>query len=431
MKGAVITIEKLAETLFNYLRDVMYAPKNAVLNVEELPEEFQNFGYGLKFFVECVSEIKTVTQGMSRGEFDTSALSRGNELAAPLKSLVASMKHLTWQAQRIARGDYSQRVDFMGEFSEAFDQMVVQLSERQQGLEDKVNEVNKKSESLEHFNNLLSLLIQHVPHQIFVVDRTSNKVLLANEQATEEINSDSGYLQCFISKSNNNTEEGSNEMEVEYNKDGVVRYFDVKYYLIDWGGTGAKIFVINDTSESRIAIQELETQAYQDNLTGLYNRAYGMKVLDDLVETKSNFVIIFSDLDSLKYVNDEFGHAEGDLYIINASKHLKTFAPDAVVCRLGGDEFMMLSKDVNFATAHKKMSTIYHNFSNDEHLVGKEFTYSISYGLFVVDATNSLSSSEILSKADESMYENKRMRKRERQQVQNAQIGQVAIDKDA
>ena len=50
-------------------------------------------------------------------------------LAGSLKSLQANLRHLTWQTKMIASGDFSQRVDFMGEFSEAFNAMVVQLDE--------------------------------------------------------------------------------------------------------------------------------------------------------------------------------------------------------------------------------------------------------------------------------------------------------------
>jgi len=414
----VIAIDKAADSLFNYLRDAIYAPQNAVLDVESLPEDFQTFGHGLKFFVECVSEIKKVTQGMSRGEFDTTVLSRGNELAAPLKSLMASIKHLTWQSQRIAQGDYSQRVDFMGEFSMAFNQMVEQLAERQGSLEEKIDEVLKKSVALEHGNRLLESLIQHVPQQIIVVDRSTQNVLVANALAMKEIVDDGDYLRHFI-QSTHNTSKHGNEIEVKYRKNDVVRYFEVKSYLIDWDGANAEIFVINDISESRIAIQELETQAYHDNLTGLYNRAFGMKVLEDWVAEKRKFVMVFSDLDSLKYINDEFGHNEGDLYIVNAGKHLKTFLPDAIVCRLGGDEFMLLAAEINYDDAHEKMSEIYQNFSNDDHLKDKDFMYSLSYGIAVVENNNRLSSSEILSIADENMYANKRMRKRARQQGMN------------
>jgi len=77
--------------------------------------------------------------------------------------------------------------------------------------------------------------------------------------------------------------------------------------------------------------------------------------------------IIFIDLDGLKYINDEFGHHEGDMYILNAAKHLRLFSPTVVACRIGA-----------------------------------------------VGPDNKMPASDILSIADEKIYENKRMRKKER-----------------
>ena len=408
-------MDKAPDILFNYLRDAIYAPKKAVLNVEELPDDFQDLGHGLTFFVDCVAEITKVMRGMSKGQIDVSALSRENELAAPLKSLVASMKHLTWQSQRIAQGDYSQRVDFMGEFSEAFNQMTTQLAERQRNLEEKIYEIQKKSISLEHSNRLLVSLMEHVPHQIIVIEQKTRKILVLNESAFKELSRDSNYLPYFMQKTQDITEHYCG-IEIEYIKGETLRYFEVNSYLIDWDGINAKILVIEDISKSKFAIKELEIQVYQDDLTHLYNRAYGMKVLDEWVARKRKFVVIFSDLDHLKYVNDEFGHAEGDLYIINAGKHLKTFSSDSIVCRFGGDEFMLLAADIDYDTAHEKMQEIYDGFKKDKHLHDKEFVYSISYGIVAIGSDNNMLPSEILIIADENMYSNKRMRKKARQQ---------------
>ncbi|MFH1883837.1 MAG: ATP-binding protein [Planctomycetota bacterium] len=58
-----------------------------------------------------------------------------NVLASPFKELHARLLHLTWQAERIAEGDYHQRIDFMGTFSAAFNSMVEKLADREESLE--------------------------------------------------------------------------------------------------------------------------------------------------------------------------------------------------------------------------------------------------------------------------------------------------------
>jgi PAS domain S-box-containing protein len=123
-------LASVADILFNYLSDVINEPENAVLDIESLPEDFQDLGNGLRYFAVCVIEANGLAKALSKGNLAGKLPSPGNELAAPLKALHASLKHLTWQAQQIARGDYKQRVNFMGDFAVAFNSMANQLEER-------------------------------------------------------------------------------------------------------------------------------------------------------------------------------------------------------------------------------------------------------------------------------------------------------------
>jgi len=160
----------VAETLFGYLHDVIYNPANAVLNVDELPEDFHDLGSGLRYFAECVMETKTLAQALSKGDLHCKLPPPCNEIAAPLKSLYASLKHLTWQTQQVAKGDYQQSVNFMGDFSEAFNSMSQQLQERQK------IDTQEKSTLYQYINMILS----NVPDIILVFD-TEGKAVLASE----------------------------------------------------------------------------------------------------------------------------------------------------------------------------------------------------------------------------------------------------------
>jgi len=405
------------ELLFNYLRDVIYDPANASLDIEKLPEDFQDFASGLQFFSECVMETKGVAQALSRGDLNAKMPSRGNEIASPLKSLHASLKHLTWQTQQIAQGDYNQRVAFMGDFSRAFNVMVEQLAEREIALKETINQMQIKSAALEQGNLLLTALMRYVPQQIIVLDRDTRKILLMNDIAMNEAHNNADYMKTLMqSMAGRNAVDNGGEVEITYKRGAHERYFMVKTYLIEWGNLSAEVFAVSDITATKNIIEELEVHAYQDGATQLYNRTFGMLTLDSWLHEKRQFVLIFADLDSLKYINDEFGHNEGDIYIKNAAKHLKTFSPTAVVCRIGGDEFMLLAPKVTYAEASLKMSNIYINFQNDSYLKDKPYSYSISFGIVAVERENKLSASDILSIADEKMYENKRMRKKERQQ---------------
>ena len=163
-------MDQVAMVLFEYLRRAIYEPSSAELDPETLPENFQALGKGLKYFVECAMEAKELAQTLAKGDLTAKSPSRGNEIAASLKSLQASLRHLTWQTQQIAAGDYLQRVNFMGEFSAAFNAMTHQLEERRK------LDVKEKSDLQQY----IRMIISNTPDIIMVFDTDGNAVL-ANE----------------------------------------------------------------------------------------------------------------------------------------------------------------------------------------------------------------------------------------------------------
>jgi len=101
---------------------------DAVENTSELPE-----------FESAYSNLVTlrdILRRFSQGDLDVEIDLRG-AFAGYLKNLQANLRHLTWQVEQVAKGDLSQRVDFMGDFSNAFNLMVTQL-------EDSLNELRER-----------------------------------------------------------------------------------------------------------------------------------------------------------------------------------------------------------------------------------------------------------------------------------------------
>ncbi|MDK9717575.1 MAG: diguanylate cyclase, partial [Trichlorobacter sp.] len=81
-----------------------------------------------------IYEIRTALLAFSAGDLGCQARQKG-VVPGSIKALQAALRHLTWQTKMIASGDFSQRVDFMGEFSEAFNSMVLQLDDSMRKLE--------------------------------------------------------------------------------------------------------------------------------------------------------------------------------------------------------------------------------------------------------------------------------------------------------
>jgi diguanylate cyclase (GGDEF)-like protein len=86
-------------------------------------------------------ELYDFTLAISKGDLEQPLSLRGS-LAGSLKNLDAALRHLTYQTQRVAAGDFTQRVDFMGEFSEAYNSMVVALGKAR-------NELGERNELLQ------------------------------------------------------------------------------------------------------------------------------------------------------------------------------------------------------------------------------------------------------------------------------------------
>ena len=103
------------------------APKPLFLPPEHPDDELkQVYGYINAFLGEYATATEAVF-ALSKGRLDFSPPDSKLSIASSIKSLQASLRHLTWTTQQIAGGDYEQHVSFMGDFAEAFNSMAAQL----------------------------------------------------------------------------------------------------------------------------------------------------------------------------------------------------------------------------------------------------------------------------------------------------------------
>ena len=163
-------MDPVAKVFFEYLRDVIYNPTHAALDVESLPDEFRDLGEALRYLAGCIAETRNLAQALSKGNLNGPLPSRGNELAAPLKALHSTLQHLTWQSQQVAKGDYKQRIAFMGNFAVAFNTMVEQLEERRKAEEDAKSKLQR----------YVNLLLSNCPDIILMFD-SNGQVVSASE----------------------------------------------------------------------------------------------------------------------------------------------------------------------------------------------------------------------------------------------------------
>ena len=121
-------------------------------------ESKQRLAEVLNQFIDFMQDIHEFIIPLSAGELDNIKVPPPkNFLASPFKELHSRLLHLTWQAQQVASGDYSQRVDFMGEFSKAFNSMIVSMDNRERQLKKKINELEEAHSRIRKLEGILPI----------------------------------------------------------------------------------------------------------------------------------------------------------------------------------------------------------------------------------------------------------------------------------
>lgn len=253
--------DKNCDTLFEYLRCIIYEPERAHIEIEELDEEYRKLGQGLQYLEKALAEMRDCSAALAKGNLSEFTPHPDNRLCDNLKGIYSNMQHLTWQAKQVAKGDYSQEVSYLGDFSEAFNTMTSQLREREEAL---------------------------------------------------------------------------------------VR------------------------------------EALYDPLTHLGNRYYFDRMMDSLAEKYKEVAFCYCDMDGLKYVNDTFGHVEGDAYISDFAEILRrnTRSTD-ILARIGGDEFCVVFVNCSVEAAKQRMYAIQRQFRESS---GDRYDRCFSFGVVAVEA---------------------------------------------
>jgi diguanylate cyclase (GGDEF)-like protein len=140
--------------------------------------------------------------------------------------------------------------------------------------------------------------------------------------------------------------------DVRVNKFSAECWVNVRAYRL--AAVDQYVLCVLDISQWKSNDAVYRHAAEHDELTGLANRAYFKKMVEDqLRSAQPVFSIALLDLDGFKKVNDTYGHAMGDAVLIETSKRLnRVSTPGDVLARLGGDEFVLLLVGQDIAAAH-------------------------------------------------------------------------------
>jgi len=163
--------------------------------------------------------------------------------------------------------------------------------------------------------------------------------------------------------------------------------------------------VIERTAELAAANEHLHELSIVDELTGLYNRrGFLLHAEQQLLlarRTKRNLLIFYADLDGLKQINDQLGHIAGDKAIAVAAGLLReAFRTSDIKARLGGDEFAVLVVEAEEHDAQILITRLRERLT--------ENNQSMSVGVVAFDAQHDISIDDLIARADQAMYIEKR-----------------------
>ena len=167
-----------------------------------------------------------------------------------------------------------------------------------------------------------------------------------------------------------------------------------------------------ESETARAALEVAVKAAQTDALTGAQNREVLWDRLGhDLALARRNggrLAVYFLDVNDFKQVNDEFGHAVGDLLLQYVARVLMTTVRASdTVCRIGGDEFVVLAAAGRREDAEQVAEKIAHALAAPCVLAGHAMTVSASVG-FSLFPDDGESPGVLVHKADEAMYRIKR-----------------------
>lgn len=271
-------------------------------------------------------------------------------------------------------------------------------------------------------------LIEHTEDGAFVLDG-QNRLVDANPAALEimewkhlPIGEDVGQV-FSIWKEQLNTLSIDNayekrKFEIQHTLGGMNKFYDLTVTPLQEkkGKIIGHLIMLHDITNLKDLQNKLLELSIMDELTGLYNRRGFYLMADHFLQMvdriNAKAAVIFIDLDSMKMINDTFGHAEGDRALMETAELLrKNLRSSDILARFGGDEFVAMvleSENKGFKNLFARIDKQFIALNNQ---VGRKYPLLASHGVAYYNPSSPCSLDELMEKSDKAMYENKQSKK--------------------
>ncbi|HOJ93556.1 MAG TPA: sensor domain-containing diguanylate cyclase, partial [Dictyoglomaceae bacterium] len=198
--------------------------------------------------------------------------------------------------------------------------------------------------------------------------------------------------------------------------DGISVYLEITIVNTLYRGRPAIIGTVLDITYRKQLEEKLKLLSNTDPLTKLHNRR-GFNTLADYTlklakRLDKKLVLIFADIDNMKWINDTFGHKIGDMALKEVAEIFrKTFRENDLIVRIGGDEFVVLTVVDDEKDKEELLLRLNKNIERCNNNDDRLYKLSLSIGAVFCDSAEVSSIEEILNKADKLMYEEKKLKK--------------------
>lgn len=192
----------------------------------------------------------------------------------------------------------------------------------------------------------------------------------------------------------------------KYLKVSVIPHYDANKNFL------CSVHIASDISEKLRTEQLLKTQSITDELTGLYNRSGFITLTKQLLNTSNRLscqmLVLLMDLNGMKFINEIFGHLEGDHALRGAATILRnTFRESDIIARYGGDEFIVSAMQTGDADHHKIIERLNKKVELFNSQIKKVYQLSFSIGAAIYNPSNPVSLEELISQAYTLIYKDK------------------------
>ncbi|MBC8061707.1 MAG: EAL domain-containing protein [Clostridiaceae bacterium] len=364
------------------------------------------------------------------------------------------IKELKTSAEEIAKGNLKINIniksqDEIGQFANTFTFMIdklslsydellslhEELSSIEEALREQYKELQYKDEALTNSDERYRLAIDGANDSIWQWDLGTGDFF-----ASDKLFEITGYdlNKCInltrllkelihpddLAMARNDLQEHIKNITKVYKSEYRVKILDGSYIWVssrgkalrDSEGKAIKIAgSIADITDKKISEDKIKFMAFHDSLTNLPNRTFFMNKLNDQIELASDKntegAVFFIDLDNFKNINDTMGHDYGDKLLIYLAKQLEYLIDEKdTICRLGGDEFIVLHPYLETSEVVQYAKLLLALFNRIFEIDNKQMYITASVGVAIYPKDGSDANS-ILKNADAAMYKAKELGK--------------------